>query len=102
MVHDVLEEGHVGHQQLMRSLRGFKVVGIAKREIERVPTNDPVGVDLRGVKDDLTGGIVTSDIRINCRPETIVYCVGVAVDEVNLRVWTVSVEYAKLHVELVV
>ena len=54
MVHVVLEEGHVGDQQLIGALCGLKIVRIPKGEVEGVPTDDPIGVDLCGMKDDLT------------------------------------------------
>ena len=34
MVHVVLEEGHVGHQQVIGALCGFKIVRIPKGEVE--------------------------------------------------------------------
>ena len=54
MVHVVLEEGHIGNQQLICPLRRFKIVGVTEGEVERVPTYDTVWIDLRGIKDDFT------------------------------------------------
>ncbi len=54
VVHVVLKEGQVRHEQVIRSLRGFEIVRISKREIERVTTNGSVGIDLCGVEDDFS------------------------------------------------
>ena len=100
--HVVLQEGHVGQQKVVGPLGVLKVIRVSKREIKRIPSDGSVGVNLGGVKHDLSRRIVSDHIRIDGAPETIVHGMGIAVDEIDLGLWRVPVHDAEFDVELVV
>ena len=82
---------------------GFlEVVSVAKGKVERITSNNAVWVYDVGIIDDFTRGIVSNYIGIDGAPETVMYGMGVTVDEIHLGVGPVPVENTKFYVELIV
>ena len=88
MIHVVLKERILAIKS-SGALGFLEIIGIAKGKVERITTNDAVWVDYVGIIDYFTRGIVSNYTGIDGAPETVMYGMGVAVDEIHLGVGSV-------------